>query len=90
MFSLDEIKICDSLEINGDLKNQYINNINFDKALFTKEELELINYVLMKTEGKSAKQLSDWSHYFKGWIDTDMGKEINMKKYAKYFDINNL
>ena len=90
MSSLDEIKICDSLEINGDLKNQYINNINFDKALFTKEELELINYVLMKTEGKSAKQLSDWSHYFKGWIDTDMGKEINMKKYAKYFDINNL
>ena len=66
------------------------NNINFDKDLFTKEELELINYVLMKTEGKSAKQLSDWSHYFKGWIDTDMGKEINMKKYAKYFDINNL
>ena len=90
MSSLDEIKICDFLEINGDLKNQYINNINFDKALFTKEELELINYVLMKTEGKSAKQLSDWSHYFKGWIDTDMGKEINMKKYAKYFDINNL
>ena len=90
MSSLDEIKICDSLEINGDLKNQYINNINFDKALFTKEELELINYVLMKTAGKSAKQLSDWSHYFKGWIDTDMGKEINMKKYAKYFDINNL
>ena len=90
MSSLDEIKICDSLEINGDLKNQYINNINFDRALFTKEELELINYVLMKTEGKSAKQLSDWSHYFKGWIDTDMGKEINMKKYAKYFDINNL
>ena len=90
MSSLDEIKIYDSLEINGDLKNQYINNINFDKDLFTKEELELIDYVLMKTEGKSAKQLSDWSHYFKGWIDTDMGKEINMKKYAKYFDINNL
>lgn len=90
MSSLDEIKIYDSLEVNGDLKNQYINNINFDKALFTKEELELINYVLMKTEGKSAKRLSDWSHSFKGWIDTDMGKEINMKKYAKCFDINSL
>lgn len=90
MTTLGEIKICNFLEIKGDLKNQYVNNIDFDNNLFTKKELEIINQVLLKTENKSTKQLSDWSHTFKGWMDTEMGKEIDIKKYAKYFDMSNL
>lgn len=90
MLGLKEIKICDSVEIDGDFKNKYINNISYDKNLFNDEELNIINRVLDKVKNKSAKYLSDWSHHFKGWIDTPNGKIINMKKYAKYFDISSL
>ena len=90
MLGLKEIKICDSVEIDGDFKNKYINNISYDKNLFNDEELNIINRVLDKVKNKSAKYLSDWFHHFKGWIDTPNGKIINMKKYAKYFDISSL
>lgn len=33
-----------------------------------------------------AKKLTDWSHKFKGWIDTKNGEIIDYK-YAKYFEL---
>ena len=90
MLNSGEIKIYDSIYVDGDLKNQYISNRTYDEKLFTKEELDIMNQVFLKTKDKSAKELSDWSHTFKGWKETNMGQEISLEKYAKYFDMNNL
>ena len=42
-----------------------------------------------KFKGYSASELSDWSHSFKGYIDTKNGKIIDYKS-AKYLDIDNI
>ena len=43
--------------------------------------------VLLKLKGKSSKELSDWSHKFKGWIDTKDGEYISYS-YSKDFELN--
>lgn len=35
----------------------------------------------------SGKDLSDWSHKFKGWIVTPLNKVIDYDKYAKDFNL---
>ncbi|MBE6155937.1 MAG: DUF4065 domain-containing protein [Firmicutes bacterium] len=57
-----------------------------DVSLFTKEEIAIMNKVLHQLRGKEAKSLTDWSHKFKGWLDTKKGEIIDYK-YAKYFDL---
>lgn len=57
-----------------------------DLSLFSKEEIAIMNKVLLKLKGKEAKKLTDWSHKFKGWIDTKNGEIIDYK-YAKYFEL---
>ena len=42
-----------------------------------------------KFKGYSANELSDWSHSFKGYIDTKNGEIIDYK-YAKYLDIDSI
>lgn len=57
-----------------------------DLSLFTKQEIDIMDKVLLKLKGKEAKKLTDWSHKFKGWIDTKNGEIIDYK-YAKYFEL---
>lgn len=57
-----------------------------DLSLFTKEEIIIMDKVLSKLKNKSAAQLTEWSHLFKGWTDTKNGEIINYS-YAKYFEL---
>lgn len=59
---------------------------DFDSSLFNDDELNLMKKVLFELKGKSAKKLTEWSHKFKGWIETKNGEIIDYK-YAKDFDI---
>lgn len=59
---------------------------DFDSSLFNDDELNLMKKVLFELKGKSSKKLTEWSHKFKGWIDTKNGEIIDYK-YAKDFDI---
>ena len=60
----------------------------YDLNLFSKEEIEIMNTVKNKLKNKSAKELTEWSHKFKGWIDTRQGEKIGYN-YAKYLDLDN-
>ncbi len=57
-----------------------------DLFLFNKQEIEIMDNVLSKLKGKSSKKLTDWSHKFKGWIETNDGELINYS-YSKDFDL---
>ncbi len=57
--------------------------------MFTKEELNSMKLIKYKFKEYSASELSDWSHSFKGYIDTKNGEIIDYK-YAKYLDIDNI
>lgn len=80
----DYIKI----EIN-DMSTNFTTDKDFDKKLFTKEELNSMKLIKDKFKGYSASELSDWSHSFKGYIDTKNGGIIDYK-YAEYLDINSI
>ncbi len=59
-----------------------------DLFLFKKPELEAMDKVLDKLKGKNATILTNWSHKFKGWIETNDGELISYS-YAKDFDLQN-
>lgn len=59
----------------------------YDKSIFTLKELEIMDKVLLKLSGKSSKELSNWSHKFKGWLDTKDGEYISYS-YSKDFELN--
>lgn len=80
----DYIKI----EIN-DISTNFTTDKDFDKKLFTKEELKSMKLIKDKFKGYSANELSDWSHSFKGYIDTKNGEIIDYK-YAEYLDIDSI
>lgn len=80
----DYIKI----EIN-DVSTDFTTDKDFDKKLFTKEELNSLKTIKDKFKGYSTSELSDWSHSFKGYIDTKNGEIIDYK-YAKYLDIDSI
>ena len=85
LFAVDDyIKI----EIN-DISTNFTTDKDFDKKLFTKEELNSMKLIKYKFKEYSASELSDWSHSFKGYIDTKNGEIIDYK-YAKYLDIDNI
>ena len=58
-----------------------------DLKLFTKEEIEILEKIKEKLKGKTAAELTDWSHKFKGWIETKNGEMIDFK-YSKYFKLD--
>lgn len=80
----DYIKI----EIN-DISTNFTTDKDFDKKLFTKEELNSLKTIKDKFKGYSASELSDWSHSFKGYINTKNGEMIDYK-YAEYLDIDSI
>ena len=60
---------------------------DYDLSLFTEEEINIMDKVKTKLKNKSASELTDWSHLFKGWIKTKDGEIINYS-YAQDFDLN--
>lgn len=73
----------------SDISTNFTTDKDFDKKLFTKEELSSMKLIKNKFKGYSASELSDWSHSFKGYIDTKNGGIIDYK-YAKYLDIDSI
>ena len=71
----------------NDDKIKFISVKKYDSKLFAKEEISIMNRVKTKLRNKTSKELSEWSHNFKGWKDTKNGKIISYTKYASYFDL---
>ena len=71
----------------NDDKIKFISVKKYDPKLFAKEEISIMNRVKTKLRNKTSKELSEWSHNFKGWKDTKNGKIISYTKYASYFDL---
>lgn len=57
-----------------------------DLSLFDENEIIIMEKVKKQLKGKGAKKLSDWSHFFKGWIETKDGEIIDYC-YAKDFEL---
>lgn len=73
-----------------DKADVYLSNIKFDLDFFTEDEIKCMRKVKNKLKGKSAKELSLWSHEFAGWKQTKPGETISPKKYKDYFDLSTL
>ena len=60
-----------------------------DLSCFSDDEIKVLDKVICAFKNKSANELSNWSHKFKGWIETKDGQKINYK-YAKYLNIDSI
>lgn len=76
-------------DIDMDGNVVYTTNELCDLKLFTKEESECLKFIKNKMFGKTAKELSNWSHEFIGWKETEVGHIID-NKYAKDIKFDNL
>lgn len=76
------------LEFN-DIGTNFIADTNYEKEIFTDDEIKSLDYVKTKLKGYTAGKISDWSHNFKGYKETKNGQIIDYK-YAKYLDFSNL
>lgn len=75
-----EIEMSDSGTI-------FVSCFNYDKNLFSEDELNVLKLIKNRFKKFNSKELSDWSHKFIGWKNTKNG-EIISYDYAKYLDIN--
>jgi len=75
------------IDIDGNVV--YTANKLYNSKLFTKEEFECLKFIKNKMFGKTAKELSDWSHEFLGWKETEIGEIID-NKYAKDIKFDNI
>lgn len=66
---------------------KFMPNKECNLSLFTNDEIKIMDKVLKTLKNKDAKELTKWSHKFKGWVETDNGKIIKYD-YAKDFDLN--
>ncbi len=57
-----------------------------DLSCFNEDEINILNKIIDEFKGMSAKDLSDWSHKFIGWMETKDGEIIDFK-YAKDLEI---
>ena len=57
-----------------------------DLSCFNENEIKVLDKIIDEFKGKSAKDLSDWSHKFIGWIKTKDGEIIDFK-YASELEI---
>lgn len=71
-----------------DEKIKFIANHPYDLIFFNEEEKNILEKVKRKLKGKSSTELSNWSHGFRGWQQTENGQIIEYKKYIKDFDLN--
>ena len=82
-----ELKQGDLILINDDVKSTYEINVEPDLKVFDTKEIAIMEEIKKKLSKKTAKELSEWSHDFKGWKETKIGKIIDYEKYAKYFEL---
>lgn len=87
MVRTGELALSEAYVLNGDIKYKHKTINKCDYALFNDEELKIMSKVKEFLKGKSAIDLSNWSHKFKGWIDTPLCALIDYKKYAKDFEL---
>lgn len=87
MLIREEINLKPSTIIDNDIKYEYGALKNSDTNLFNDKEIKIMDKVINKLKNKSASSLSNWSHEFKGWIETPIGSIISYKEYAKYFEL---
>lgn len=74
-----------NVEIKEDLYGEYIAPLaEFDDSVFSKEELDMLEFVYQKFKHKYAKTISDFSHDEEGWIKTPF------KEYISYEFAHNL
>ena len=57
-----------------------------DLSCFNENEIKVLDKIIDKFKGMSAKDLSDWSYEFIGWMKTKDGEIIDFK-YARELDI---
>ncbi len=86
MLKNDYIEL-DTTEFSSGTKFKSI--FEYDENLFEENELKTLIVVKEKLKKYSATILSEWSHSFKGWQETENGKIISYE-YAQYLDINDL
>lgn len=74
----------DYLDLTNNLDETFIFKTDkiCDLSLFNDDEIQILKYVKKTLMGKSAKELTEWSHKFEGWCKTKPGKVIDYK-YAK-------
>ena len=82
----EKVDLWKQIEPNLDIITEYVNQ-KCDLNLFNKEELGVMKYIKNKFKNKTSKELSDWSHNFKGWKETENGHIINYN-YSKYLDLD--
>lgn len=58
-------------------QKKYLPLEKYDLSIFTANEIELIDEVLLKYSDKSAKELSEYSHGDVPWLSTKAGEDIN-------------
>ncbi len=71
-----------------DEKFMFESNSDYDINFFNEDEISIMKKVKEKLKGKTPKQLSDWSHKFKGWKSTRLGQIIDYKKYKDDFTLD--
>ncbi|MFA5407394.1 MAG: type II toxin-antitoxin system antitoxin SocA domain-containing protein [Bacilli bacterium] len=59
---------------------------NFDKDMFSDNEITILQTICTSFKNKSSKQLSDWSHNFIGWKETPILQTISYN-YAEDFNL---
>lgn len=74
------------IEYEKDYENHKISsNDNFDKRLFSSDELKILEQIKKYFEPFTSKQIADFSHMEKAYIETDFGKKI---EYDYAFDLS--
>lgn len=88
-YNLWETDIIKTKEVAIDDKifEQFVPAKEFDKKLFDKTEILILNYVHDNLRYKKTKEIIDQSHFEKGWIENKENKvDISYQKYA--FELN--
>lgn len=78
------IELC----FTNDDKIKFVATAYYDNNLFSEDELMILDKVKGKLTGKTANELSDWSHNFIGWQNTKNGQIIDYKKYINDFNLD--
>ena len=74
------------IEVLDETNYLIVSNYEIDEDLFDKQEVAILNEIKTKFKGKTSKDLSDWSHDFIGWKNTNTSSIINYE-YAKELNL---
>lgn len=74
------------IEVLDETNYLIVSNYEIDEDLFDKQEVAILNEIKTKFKGKTSKDLSNWSHDFIGWKNTNTSSIINYE-YAKELNL---